>query len=103
MRVDLLEMQAHRLVVDPGQDQRRPFVGLGRDGAERVGRGVALVPRLARARSLARPGVDQVVLLAYAGLILEPDLQRLPCVRWSRVAATRSPKVSLNPDFPDGS
>lgn len=74
---DLIEMQLHRQVIDPRQHERRADAPLGTGGAEQIGRVIPLVARLTRARALARPAVNQMVLLAYAGLILKPDLKAL--------------------------
>ena len=50
---------------------------LGADRAEEVGPVVAGVARRARARAALRPDPGERALLADAGLVLEPDLERL--------------------------
>src|SRR3954471_14630716 len=71
------QVQAGGLGVGVREDEGgadRPF---GADRAERVGPGVAAVARGSGAGAAARPDPGQGALLADAGLILEPDLDRL--------------------------
>ena len=72
---DLGEVQVHRPAVAEGQDQGRAL-GLARtDGTEDVGRGVALILRRRWPGAAPRPAAGELVLLAYASLIGEPDFQ----------------------------
>jgi len=71
---DLVEMLLHRLGIGRRHRQGGAEVAGGTDRAEQIRALVALVGRLARAGSLARPLVDEAVLLADPHLILEPQL-----------------------------
>ena len=73
---DLVEMLLHRLGVGGGHRQGGAGVAGGTDRAEQIGALVALIGRLARAASLARPLVDETVFLTDPHLILEPQLDR---------------------------
>jgi hypothetical protein len=73
---DLIEMKLHRLGVGARQRQRRADAAGGTNGAEQIGALVTLVCRPARTRSPSRPLPHQAVLLADAGPILEPNLDR---------------------------
>ena len=66
----------HRLGVGGGHRQGGADIAGGTDRAEQIGALVALIGRLARAGFLARPLVDEAVLLADPHLILEPQLDR---------------------------
>ena len=70
---DLGEVQVHRLGVAGGQDQGRALALLRADGAEDVGRGGALVAGRAWAGAAPGPAAGDLVLLADAGLVGEPD------------------------------
>src|SRR4029450_2386259 len=74
---DLVEVELHGLGVGEGESQGGAGAAGRTDRAEEVGALVALVGRLARPRSAPRPLPHEAVLLADAGLILEPDLDRL--------------------------
>jgi hypothetical protein len=56
------------------QDESRAVAVFGADGTEDIGRGRALIPRGARPRSTPGPAPCDLVLLADAGLVGEPDL-----------------------------
>ena len=71
---DLGQVQVHACGVAKRQDERRALVLLRADGAEDVGRGVALVLWRAGPGAAPRPSPGDAVLLAYPGLVLEPDL-----------------------------
>src|SRR6476659_6234117 len=74
---NLLQMQAHALGRAAGQDQAGAFA-LGRaDCPEDVGRGRPLVLGGRGAGATQRPAACNLVLLADAGLVGEPDLYRL--------------------------
>src|ERR687896_284700 len=80
-RADLDEMRLHRLRVAPGHDQPGALA-LGRaDRPEDIGPRGPLVVRRARARAAPRPAAGDLVLLADARLVLEPDLYRLAARR----------------------
>jgi hypothetical protein len=70
-------VELHGLGIGVGQRQRRACAARWTDRAEEVGALIALVGRLARPRPASRPLSDDPVLLADAGLVLEPDLDRL--------------------------
>jgi hypothetical protein len=76
-RGDLDEMQIHRLCVAGGQDQAGALALLRTDGTEDVGRGCALIAGRARAGAALRPPARDLVLLADAGFVLEPNLYDL--------------------------
>jgi hypothetical protein len=73
LRGDLGEMQIHRLGVATRHDERRSFALLGTDRAENVGRGGSLIARGAGARAALGPTSRDLVLLADARLVGEPD------------------------------
>jgi len=70
---DLREVQVHRLCVAGRQNQGGAFALLWADRAEDVGGSGALVTRRAGAGSTHRPAAGDLVLLADAGLVGEPD------------------------------
>ena len=74
---DLVEMELHGFGVGVGHGESRAGAARRADGAEQVGALVALIGRLARARCRACPLPHDPVLLADAGFVLEPDLDRL--------------------------
>ena len=76
-RGDCDEMQVHRLGVAGGQDQAGALALLGADGTEDVGRGGALIARSAGAGAALGPPARDLVLLADARLVLEPNLYGL--------------------------
>jgi hypothetical protein len=71
---DLRKMQVHRLAVASRQDQGCALALLGTDRAEDVGGSGPLVARRARAGATLGPAASDLVFLADAGLIGEPDL-----------------------------
>src|SRR5665811_1390759 len=71
---DLGEVEAHRLGVARWQDEAGALALLRANGPEDVGRGGALVMRRAGARSTPGPAAGNLVLLADARLVGEPDL-----------------------------
>ena len=71
---NLGQMQVHRLGVAGRQDEGCSFSFRGTDGPEDVGRGGALVAWGCRSRAPPGPSPGDLVLLADAGLIGEPDL-----------------------------
>jgi hypothetical protein len=70
---DFGEMQVHRIGVAFGQDEGRALAVLGRDRAENIGRGGALILGRGRPRAAFRPAPGELVLLANARLVGEPD------------------------------
>ena len=70
---DLRKMKAHRRRVAAGQDESCSLALLGADGAENVGRAGALVLRCGRPCAALGPAPCDLVLLADAGLVGEPD------------------------------
>ena len=71
---DLGQMEVHRGGVAPGQDQARRSPALGTDRAEDVGGCGALILRGRGPRATPCPAPADLILLAYTGLISEPDL-----------------------------
>jgi len=71
---DFGEMEVHRLCIASWHDERRALAVLGTDRAEDIGRGGSLVRRRARTRAALGPTAGDLVLLADAGLVGEPDL-----------------------------
>lgn len=74
LRGYLGQMQIHRLGVAGGQDKSGSFSLPGADGTEDIGRGGALVTWCRRPRTAPCPAPGDLVLLADAGFIGEPDL-----------------------------
>jgi hypothetical protein len=72
----LVDMQLHHVGVGMGQCEGRADTSGGADGAEQIRVLVALIGRLGGSCSTLRPLPDEAVLLADAGFILEPDLDR---------------------------
>lgn len=77
LAADLGQMQGERFGVGPGQDQRRGGGARRADRAEDVSPFVTPVARAARSASTPGPYPGQRSLLADAGFVLEPDLDRL--------------------------
>jgi hypothetical protein len=75
-RGDLGEVQVHRLGVGARQHQRGTDPTGRADRAEEVGPLVAGVAYRPGPRAALRPDPGQRALLADAGLVLEPDLER---------------------------
>jgi hypothetical protein len=74
---DFVEMKLHGLGVGEGERQGGTGAAGRADGTKQVGALVALVGRLAGPCSAPCPLPHKAVLLADAGLVLEPDLDRL--------------------------
>ena len=70
---DLGERQIHRLGVATRHDERRAFALLGADRAKDIGRSGSLIARGAGARAALGPSPRDLVLLADARLVGEPD------------------------------
>ena len=73
-RRDRFQMQRHAFGVAPGQDERGAFALLGTDRAKDVGRRCPLVLRRRRTRTSFGPTSCNLVFLADARLVGEPDL-----------------------------
>src|ERR1700740_1197875 len=67
------EVKVHRLGVAPGQDEAGRFALCRTDGTEDVGRGGALIVWRRGPGSAPGPAPGNLVLLADAGLVAEPD------------------------------
>ena len=70
---DFSQMQVHRIGVAFGQDERRALAVLGRDRAENICRRGALILGRGRPRAAFRSAPGELVLLADARLVGEPD------------------------------
>jgi len=77
MGADLFQVLGHRLAVHRRHDDGGTDAAFRTDGTEEIGGVVAVVANRRRSRSATRPDVGERALLADAGLISEPDLQRL--------------------------
>ena len=73
---DLRQMQAHGVRVASGQDQGRALTLLRADRPEDVDRTRPLIVRGAGPGSPSGPAAGNLVLLAYTGLVLPPQLDR---------------------------
>ena len=71
--VDFSQVQVHRLGVACGQDQGCPLALLGADRAEDVRGGGALVSGRGWSCAALGPATSDLVLLADARFVLEPD------------------------------
>jgi len=71
---DFCQVQVHRLGIADGKDQSRAFAFFGADGAKDVGRGGALIVRGRGPCAALGPAPRDLVLLADAGFVGEPDL-----------------------------
>src|SRR3954469_16742230 len=90
---DLDEVELHRLAVGVGHGERRAGAARRADGTEQVGAFVALIGGLAWARGAPRPLPHEAVLLADAGFVLEPDLDRLALRQAGAVSVQRRGEV----------
>jgi hypothetical protein len=88
-------MQLHHVGVGMGQCEGRADTSGGADGAEQIRVLVALIGRLGGSCSTLRPLPDEAVLLADAGFILEPDLDRLALGYPLKVGRKRAREVFL--------
>jgi hypothetical protein len=71
---DFGQMQVHGFGVAPGQDEGCTLAVLGADCAEYISGGGSLISGSARTRSALGPTAGDLVLLADARLVGEPDL-----------------------------
>jgi hypothetical protein len=74
---DFRQVKRHGLGVAARQHQGRALALFGADGAEDVGRAGALIARRARPGAAPGPPAGDLVLLADARLVLEPNLYAL--------------------------
>ena len=72
---DFLKVQVHCLHVAHGHNEARTLAVVGTDRAEDVGRSGALIMRSRWPRSSLGPAARDLVLLADASLVAEPDFQ----------------------------
>jgi hypothetical protein len=93
---DLVEVELHRVGVGEGQRERGAGAAGRADGAEQVGALVALVGGLAGPRSAPGPLPHEAVLLADAGLVLEPDLDGFASRDAGEMGSQRGREVFLN-------
>jgi hypothetical protein len=70
-------VDGHCFAVDPGRDNGGAHGPRRADCAEDVSRVMAVVANRRRAAAAQRPLIRQRALLADAGFVLEPDLDRL--------------------------
>jgi hypothetical protein len=70
-------MQVHRFGITGGHDESRAFALLRTDSTENVGRSRALIADSTRPGAALGPSARDLVLLADARLILEPNLYGL--------------------------
>jgi hypothetical protein len=73
---DLIEMGLHGVSVGIRHDDGRANVARRTNGTEQIGIFITLIFGLARSCAAFRPLVDEAVLLADAGFVLEPDFDR---------------------------
>ena len=94
---DFGQVQVHRRGVAQRQDQRGALALVRADGAEDVGRRVALVLQRRGPGSAPRPAAGDAVFLTDAGLVGEPDLYRVEAEALPvRNACQRGGEVFLN-------
>src|SRR5829696_10276857 len=93
---DLVQVELHGFGVGVGHGQARACAAGRTNGSEQVSALVALVGRLSRPRSAAGPLPYETVLLADAGLVLEPDLDGLAPRKVGEVGPQRGGEVFLN-------
>ncbi len=97
MAADLVEMKLHGLRVGEGQRQPGCYATRRADGAEQIGALVALVGRLTGPRAAPGPLPHDAILLADAGFVLEPDLDRLTFGQVGQMGAQRAREVFYTP------
>lgn len=95
MARDFIEMELHHFGVDMGERQRGALPPGRTDRAEEIGVCITLIGRLTRTRSTPRPLPHETVLLADAGFVLEPDLDRLAFRQAGAVSVQRRGEVFL--------
>lgn len=93
MQGDLVDVELHGLGVGERQDQTRPDASCRTDGAEQIGRLVALVGRLAGPSAAPCPLPHDAVLLTDPSLVLEPDLDLLLARHARQMGSERAREV----------
>lgn len=93
---DLVEVKLHRLGIGERQGQRRAGAPGGTDGAEQIGRVVALIGGQARPCAFPGPDPGLPVLLTDPGLVLEPDFDGLVFGDVAQMRGERGGEVFLN-------
>ena len=88
MTGDLGQMLCHGAGIAPRHDESRRLAELWADRAEDVGRSRALIVWCRRPRSTLGPAACDLVLLANAGFVLEPDFYSFPCAALAAISAT---------------
>ena len=76
LRCDFGEVEIHRLCIAAWHDERRALAVLGTDRAEDIGGGGSLISGSAGPGAALGPTPGDLVLLADACLVGEPDLYR---------------------------
>jgi hypothetical protein len=76
LRCDFGEVEIHRLCIAAWHDERRALAVLGTDRAENIGGGGSLISGSAGPGAALGPTPGDLVLLADACLVGEPDLYR---------------------------
>src|SRR5918993_2807543 len=92
---DLAQVELHGFSIGIGHGETGPCAARRTDCSEQIGAVVALISRLARARTAPCPLPHPPVLLADAGLVLKPDLHGLAFGHASQVGAQRGEEVFL--------
>ena len=93
---DLVEMGLHGVGVGEGHGEGCADAPCRADRSKEIGAFVALVGGLARPRSAPGPLPDKAVLLADAGLILEPEFDRPALRDMGEMGLQRHREVFLN-------
>src|ERR1700685_967572 len=78
---DLLKVQRHGLGVAGREDEAGRLAERGTDGAENIGGGGSLILQGKRSRAAVRPASRDLGFLSDAGVVLEPEFERLAAVR----------------------
>ena len=85
LSADLGQVQVHRGGVDKWEHERGADPSGRADGTEQIRPVVSLIAWSARTAALVRPDVGQAALLADAGFVLPPQLDRFAArVLWDR-------------------
>ena len=93
---DLVEMELHGVGVGKGQRQGGAGATSRADGAEEIGALITLVGGLPGPRPAPGPLPHETVLLADAGLVLEPDLDGFVPGKMSQMGPQGRGPVFLN-------
>src|SRR5215211_7535679 len=93
---DLVQVELHGFGVGVGQREGRAGAARRTDSPEQVGAVVALIGGLAGSRAAPGPLPHDPVLLADAGLVLEPDFDRFALREVGEMGPQRGREVFLN-------